>query len=162
MSASLICDSAIVKGSVFFGAENIVHPSAQIIAENGKIVFGKGNIVREGARIINNSGEPMIIGDYNSFGVDSEFNGSLVASHCVLEAKSCVASGSKLGDRVVVGVKCVVNQVIPCMMSFSLSQYLNLWVIFHTQSYCSRVGRGSGCVAQQIAGIFARSVAQLP
>ena len=35
------------------GAQTVVHPGAQILAEGGPIVIGEGNLIQEQATIIN-------------------------------------------------------------------------------------------------------------
>jgi len=69
----------MIKGNVTFGVGCIVHPGANINAEEGDIIFGDYNIVEEYARIINKPREEkgtlvkktMRIGSYNTFEVGS-------------------------------------------------------------------------------------------
>ena len=48
-----VCVTAKIIGHVTIGSKTVVHPKAEIIAEDGPIVIGEGNLVEEKARIIN-------------------------------------------------------------------------------------------------------------
>ena len=92
---SVFCHEAMIKGNVIFGDGCIVHPGANINAEEGDIIFGDYNIIEEYARIVNRPRDTkqgkvkqtMRIGNYNTFEV------------------GCYVESSEIGDMNDFGVK---------------------------------------------------------
>ena len=92
----------MIKGNVTFGEGCIVHPGANINAEEGDIVFGDYNIVEEYARIVNKPREDgkgglikktMRIGSYNTFEVGSYVECSDIGDMNDFGVKSSVLKG---------------------------------------------------------------------
>ena len=99
---SVFCHEAMIKGNVTFGDGCIVHPGANINAEEGDIVFGDFNIVEEYARIVNKPREDgkgnvvrktMRIGSYNTFEVSCYIESSDIGDMNDFGVKSSVLKG---------------------------------------------------------------------
>ena len=100
---SVFCHEAMIKGNVIFGKGCIVHPGANINAEEGDIIFGDYNIVEEYARIVNKPVEhvkggglvkkTMRIGNYNTFEVGSYVESSDIGDYNDFGVKSSILKG---------------------------------------------------------------------
>lgn len=97
----------MIKGNVIFGVGCIVHPGANINAEDGDIIFGDYNIVEEYARIINKARDDgkgnavkktMRIGSYNTFEVGSYVEASDIGDMNDFGVKSSVLRGCTIAN----------------------------------------------------------------
>jgi len=103
---SLICESCIFTGSPNLGQNNVFNHQVRIDCSLGPVTIGRDNIFEDRTSIDNKTGEPLIIGDGNVFGIGCLVEGS-VGSRCSIEPRGRVKAGAKVGDRVVVGPMCV-------------------------------------------------------
>uniref|UniRef100_A0A0K0ECA3 Dynactin subunit 6 n=1 Tax=Strongyloides stercoralis TaxID=6248 RepID=A0A0K0ECA3_STRER len=72
---SQVLEKSIFKGEITIGDSTVIQPLASILATNGPIIIGEKNIIEEFVIIenLNENGEPLIIGDKNTFEVQSTF-----------------------------------------------------------------------------------------
>ncbi|KAI9202597.1 dynactin subunit p27 [Polychytrium aggregatum] len=106
-NASTICEEAVIRGDVIFGANNVVHPKCRIVSEGGGQIFiGSNNIIEENVLITNWQEDPMYIGDDNIFEVGSQFEGAKMGNGCIVEPKAIVSQGTSIGDNCVIGAMC--------------------------------------------------------
>jgi len=73
--SAVVCVEADIHGDVEIGERTVIHPKAQIIAENGPIIIGTDNLIEECVVIRNRFKTPMRIGNENIFEVSSSFEG---------------------------------------------------------------------------------------
>ena len=91
---AVVCVEADIQGDVEIGERTVIHPKAQILAQNGPIVIGTDNLIEECVVICNKSKTPLRIGNENIFEVSSRFEGEFrVNPHSlwpiVLRGKMC-------------------------------------------------------------------------
>ena len=68
---------AEIHGDVEIGDRSVVHPKAQILAQNGPIIIGTDNLIEECVLIKNTNKAPLYIGNENIFEVSSSFEGTV-------------------------------------------------------------------------------------
>lgn len=115
-AGALVCtELTTLSGDIKIGRKTIIHPTAKIIAEKGPIIIGECNLIEDRVEIINTRSEPMIIGSFNVFEVDSHCSAVSVGSHNVLEYKSFVGPEVTITDGCVIGAACKVyhKEVLP-------------------------------------------------
>ncbi|CAH0390980.1 unnamed protein product [Bemisia tabaci] len=112
-AGSVVCKDIKLLGIVTIGAQNVVHPRASILAENGPIVIGDGNIFEEQTVIRNKlpkdaSGQPqtLFIGNNNMFEVSCVCEAKAVGDNCVLEAKCYVGPEVEITNGCFIGAAC--------------------------------------------------------
>ena len=78
--SAIVCDSAVLIGSVKIGARTVVHPRAIIKGEGGEIIIGEDNMIEELVQIIAPPGaqSPIMIGSFNLFEVGACIQASQV------------------------------------------------------------------------------------
>ncbi|XKL66535.1 hypothetical protein PGB90_009955 [Kerria lacca] len=112
---AIVCKETKIRGDVTIGSMTIVHPCATIIADAGPIVIGDGNIIEEQVVIINRLPEnsqnkddisTLRIGNNNVFEVGCIVETSSIGDNNVLECKSYIGPGIKLGVGCVIGAGC--------------------------------------------------------
>lgn len=74
---AVVCVEADIQGDVEIGERTVIHPKAQIIAENGPIIIGSDNLIEECVVIRNKYKTPLKIGNENIFEVCSKFEGNI-------------------------------------------------------------------------------------
>lgn len=91
----------------------VVHPSAQIIAETGPIVIGENCIIEEYAKIINripaespDKPHTLTIGANNIFEVGSTVKASKIGEKNIFECKSFVSSEVSISNGCVICAGC--------------------------------------------------------
>lgn len=75
---AVVCVEADIQGDVEIGERTVIHPKAQIIAENGPIIIGTDNLIEECVVIRNKYKTPLRIGNENIFEVCSCFEGTSI------------------------------------------------------------------------------------
>ena len=108
-------ESTVLSGDIKIGKKTIVHPAAKIIAEKGPIIIGECNLIEDRVEIINTRKEPLYIGSFNVFEVDSHCSAASVGSHNVLEYKSYVGPEVTITEGCVIGAACKLynQEVLP-------------------------------------------------
>lgn len=101
----------MIFGDVTIGADCIIHPTAYIVAKDGPIIIGNSNLIEERVSIVNKRSEPLIIGDYNVFEVDSSCEAPRIGNHNIFESKSKVNGYIELRDNCIIGAGCVLSNM---------------------------------------------------
>ncbi len=109
---ALVCDKAILTGTITIAANSIVHPRARLSAEAGaSIAVGANVVVEDGAVVAAAAGTQLVLGNWVLVEPLSDVRGSV--GHAVwLRAGSVVAEGARVGRGVEVGVRAVVSGVV--------------------------------------------------
>ncbi|CAD6184545.1 unnamed protein product [Caenorhabditis auriculariae] len=105
---AIVCRDAILEGNVTIGDNCIIHPLAIIRAKSGPILIGANNIVEERAIIENRNtdGKPMVIGDGNTFEVQSQCRALCIGRNNVMGVRSELEDGCVVLDDCTLGVGC--------------------------------------------------------
>ncbi|CEF65778.1 Dynactin subunit 6 [Strongyloides ratti] len=109
---SQVLEKSILKGEITVGNSTVIQPLASILATNGPIVIGEHNIIEEFVTIenLNENGEPLIIGDKNTFEVQSTFRGKSVGNQNLFSVRSRVDKNVVITDFCSIGIGCVVPE----------------------------------------------------
>uniref|UniRef100_A0AAF5DGL1 Dynactin subunit 6 n=1 Tax=Strongyloides stercoralis TaxID=6248 RepID=A0AAF5DGL1_STRER len=104
---SQVLEKSIFKGEITIGDSTVIQPLASILATNGPIIIGEKNIIEEFVIIenLNENGEPLIIGDKNTFEVQSTFRvdkNVTITDFCSIGTGCIVPEGEELQPQTVV------------------------------------------------------------
>jgi len=112
-SGVIFCTEAVSNGDIFVGANTVVHPKAQILAESGPIIIGENNLIEENACIINmhlpsKDGTPvtLTIGNNNVFEVGSKCEALKVGDNNVIEVNAFVGPKVEITSGCIIGACC--------------------------------------------------------
>uniref|UniRef100_A0AAF5I096 Dynactin subunit 6 n=1 Tax=Strongyloides stercoralis TaxID=6248 RepID=A0AAF5I096_STRER len=109
---SQVLEKSIFKGEITIGDSTVIQPLASILATNGPIIIGEKNIIEEFVIIenLNENGEPLIIGDKNTFEVQSTFRGKIVGNQNLFSVRSKVDKNVTITDFCSIGTGCIVPE----------------------------------------------------
>uniref|UniRef100_A0A0N4ZNJ2 Dynactin subunit 6 n=1 Tax=Parastrongyloides trichosuri TaxID=131310 RepID=A0A0N4ZNJ2_PARTI len=108
---SQVLEKCILSGEITVGDSTVIQPQASILATKGPIIIGSKNIIEEFVVIenLNENGEPLIIGDRNTFEVGSIFKGKSVGNQNLFSVRSSIGSNTMVTDFCSIGTKCSVK-----------------------------------------------------
>ena len=109
---AVVCDKAILDGTITIAANTIVHPRARLIAPPGtSIAIGANSIVEEAATIIAPPATHLTLGNWVMIEPMAVVSASMGHANWV-RVGGVVAEGVRVGRGVEIGVRAVVDGVV--------------------------------------------------